>query len=197
MGREPQPGPQHGGVQAALPLAVSPQTRASKMRVARNLAPRIFLKLAVLPRKDSCCRTHERLISHVRAVCENPAAVHKTCPGSPLLAWIHILSFFPQPRARPLVAASHTHLLPSLCPLSPQSVAGCPIGRRVPDLVHHKKSARGLDTPETRSLRAPHWGRLHHTRAVWLVIECEPAAWGGRAEAWPPPPPPSSSLASP
>ena len=105
-----------------------------------KLAPRIFLKLAVLPRKDSCCRIHERLISHVRAVCENSAAVHKTCPGSPLLAWIHILSFFFFSPRLPLVAASHTHLLPFLCPLSPQSA-----------ISPYKTGALGLATTPRKS----------------------------------------------
>ena len=33
VGREQEPGPQHGGVQAALPVAVSPQTRAKREAV--------------------------------------------------------------------------------------------------------------------------------------------------------------------
>ena len=33
VGREQEPGPQHGGVQAALPVAVSPKTRAKREAV--------------------------------------------------------------------------------------------------------------------------------------------------------------------
>ena len=54
----------------------------------------------------------------------------------------HPFFFFFSPRL-PLVAASHTHLLPFLCPLSPRSAIGRPIGRRVPSAPHRKKLPPG------------------------------------------------------
>ena len=118
VGREQEPGPQHGGVQAALPLAVR--------CASRETGP------TDLPQTCRAAAEGQLL--------QDPREIDITCPSRlrelgrrsqdmPRFATArldpHPFFFFFSPRL-PLVAASHTHLLPFLCPLSPPSAIGRP-----------------------------------------------------------------------